>query len=246
MAQHAIKSNKWAARALVLVLAITGGLAFNLGSQAEVAPVTEDVVASPYYGPLPVTLTPGAIPTNRATRVVLSGERLTGVSAAVIDGVTVTVSNVTATSLSFTAPALEAGTYSVRYLSTSGSVTHQDSLVVRGSAAPARAAGSSFYVTERFTNYMGDKGSVVSSDESAIAAFIAANPGITRVTCQGSTSGVPAIASDSALALSRAENACDIVEKLVPGVTVKYATSTGKGVGQFYRAVKIYAAGTAE
>jgi hypothetical protein len=115
-----------------------------------------------------------------------------------------------------------------------------------GSAAPARAAGSSFYVTERFTNYMGDKGSVVSSDESAIAAFIAANPGITRVTCQGSTSGVPANSSDSALALSRAENACDIVEKLVPGVTVKYATSTGKGVGQFYRAVKIYAAGTAE
>ena len=244
MAQHAIKSNKWISKALVLVLALTGGLALNLSSQATVESVTQDIAW--YSGPLPVKLNPGLVPASRSTDVVLSGERLTGVSAAIVDGVTVTVRNVTATSLAFSLPALQPGTYSVKYLSTSGAVTHQDSLIVRGTTTSPRPAGRSFYVTERFTNYLGDKGSLVSSDLRAITAFIEANPGITRVTCQGSTSGVPAIASDTALALSRAESACDIVEELIPGVTVKYATSTGKGVGQFYRAVKIYAAGTAE
>ena len=83
----------------------------------------------------------------------------------------------------------------------------------------------------------------MSADEAAIAKFINANPGITHVTCVGSTSGVPALATDKALAQARAENACGIVEKLVPGVKVRYNTSTGFGVGQWYRAVSMFVKG---
>jgi hypothetical protein len=80
---------------------------------------------------------------------------------------------------------------------------------------------------------------VVARDLRAITAFIKANPGLTSVTCTGSTSGIPAKSTDQALATARATNACNIVKRLVPGVTTFISTITGQGVGQFHRAVII-------
>ena len=219
----------------------------TLYAQWTVGPDPAPAQPAPYSGPLPVKLVPSLVPSGVENSVTLEGQRLSGVASAEVDGKTVTVLSASNESVSLVLPSLAEGTYDVKYFSSLGAITHQDSVVVRGSAAavsetPPTRTG--FYASKRFTNYLGDRGGVVGVDAESIAKFINANPGITHVTCVGSTSGVPALATDKALAQARAENACGIVETLVPGVKVRYNASTGLGVGQWYRAVSMFVKGT--
>lgn len=217
---------------------------------------------TPYTGPIPVKLDVSCVPSTGG-KATLTGERLSGITAATVDGKTVVVSNASASSVDLEFPALAAGTYDIQYVSSNGNITQQGGLRVcatstsstppapgdsgsagsgdsdAGSAAPER-----LYVYKRFTNYLGDRGGVVAADRKAITDFIKANPGLTHVTCVGSTSGVPAIETDPALATARANNACSIVEELIPGVETRIATNVGLGVGQFYRAVTLFGKGT--
>lgn len=207
---------------------------------------------APYVGPIPVKLNVSCVPSTGGPAT-LSGERLAGITSASVNGKAVTVSSVTDTSVKLIFPALEPGLYDVNYVSNQGSLTHADSLrvcAVATDVTPSPEPGASdgetsagFYVAKRFKNYRGDRGAVVSSDRAAIESFIKANPGLTYVTCVGSTSGVPAIPTDQALAKARAENACSIVEELVPGVKTRLATKTGQGIGQFFRAVSLFGKG---
>ena len=216
-----------------------------------VNPSSTPPAPTPYTGPLPVKLDTVCVPSSGGNAT-LSGQRLSGITSATVDGKAVTVSGVTATSVKLAFPALQAGTYDVTYTSNSGTVTHQDSLRVCATGSTETptetevdpgATPERFYVYKRFSNYRGDLGGVVNTDRAAITAFVNANPGLTYVTCLGSTSGTPAIASDEALALARAKNACSIVEELVPGVTTRLATITGAGKGQFFRAVTLFGRG---
>lgn len=226
--------------------------------EPEATPTTQPAPI-PYSGPVPIMLSGTCLPAAGGT-LTLTGERLTEISGATVSGKDATVSGVTATSLKLTFPALAAGTYDVTYLSSSGSITHQDSLRVcatSGSSTPAvttptgsgAEAGTAdpnqrLYVYKRFTNYRGDRGGVVDADRRAITAFIRANPGLTHVTCVGSTSGVPALETDPALATARANGACDVVKSLLPGVSTRIAINTGLGAGQFFRAVVLHGTGT--
>ena len=208
---------------------------------------TGPVQSAPYLGPLPVKLVPSVVTAGTTNSVTLEGQRLSGITSAEVDGEPVTVVSAANEAVALVMPSLVAGTYNVKYFSNSGSIIHQDSLIVRGAAATVveeSLDGKAFYASKRFTNYLGDRGGVVRADEAAIAKFIQANPGITHVTCVGSTSGVPALETDRDLAMARATNACGIVEKLVPGVTVRYNASTGMGIGQWYRAVSMFVKGS--
>ena len=219
----------------------------TLYAQWTVGPDPAPAQPAPYSGPLPVKLVPSLVPSGVENSVTLEGQRLSGVASAEVDGKTVTVLSASNESVSLVLPSLAEGTYDVKYFSSLGAITHQDSVVVRGSVAAISETSptrSGFYASKRFTNYLGDRGGVVGVDAESIAKFINANPGITHVTCVGSTSGVPALATDKALAQARAENACGIVETLVPGVKVRYNASTGLGVGQWYRAVSMFVKGT--
>ena len=232
----------------------TGESWSGLEASPVVNPASTPPAPTPYTGPLPVKLNTVCVSADGGSAV-LAGQRLSGITAATVSGKAVIVSDASSTSVSLTFPALAAGTYDVTYTSNSGTITHQDSLKVCSTGntaggtepdAPAVDQGeadSKFYVYKRFSNYLGDRGGVVSSDRAAITAFVNANPGLNYVTCLGSTSGRPAIASDEALALARAKNACSIVEELVPGVTTRLATITGAGSGQFFRAVTLFGRG---
>ena len=190
-----------------------------------------------YSGPIPKKMN-GCVPSGGG-EATLTGERLAGISSASVDGETVSILESSNSTLRLSFPALAVGTYDMTYISSAGKLIHMRSLKVCEDAVK-----QSFYVVKRFSSYVGDRGGVVASDKAKIQAFIEANPGLERVTCLGSTSGVPAIATDSALAQARATNACSIVKELVPGVTTKTAYVTGRGVGQFHRAVVIYGVGT--
>lgn len=206
----------------------------GLEASVETAP---SAITDPYRGPVPKIIG-GCVPPSGG-EATLTGERLAGISSASVDGETVSILESSDSALRLSFPPLAVGTYDISYISSAGKLTHLSSLRVC-----EEAEKQSFYVFKRFSSYVGDRGGVVASDKAKIQSFIEANPGLERVTCLGSTSGVPAVATDAALAQSRATNACSIVEELVPGVTTKTAYVTGRGVGQFHRAVVIYGVGT--
>ena len=190
-------------------------------------------------------MNPSTIPAETSTEATLTGERLNLITGATVSGKPVTLKPISATTKGLVFPALPAGTYDVVFTyQGGGTITQQAGLRVIPSASTVTTTqGSPFFVQKRFTNYRGDRGPVVASDRRAIENFIKANPGLTNVTCVGSTSGIPAKSTDPALATARAENACKIVKELAPGVTTRIATQTGRGIGQFYRAVTLFGRG---
>lgn len=197
---------------------------------------------TPYSGPIPTSMT--TIRADGVSLATVTGERLNQVSSVAVSGRPVKITPISDTAIGLEFPALPAGTYDIIYTSLGGgTITHQGGLRVLPVEADIVAQIKSFSVAKRFTTYRGDRGPVVARDAAAITAFIRANPGLTQVTCVGSTSGQPAARTDRALALARAKNACTLVEQLVPGVQTKLAASTGRGVGQFFRAVTLFGKG---
>ena len=198
-------------------------------------------VSPPYTGPIAMYFDVSCVPAGSAMTVTLTGERLNTIRSASVNGTNIPLSDATTTSLKLSLPAMTAGTYDVTYVSDAGVLTHQASLRVCASVnqGTVTSTGSSFQVSKRFTGYKGDRGPVMASDRRAIANFLKAHPGLTEITCIGSTSGVPAKSTDAALATARATNACKIVKELAPSISTKISTSTGRGVGQFYRAVTL-------
>ena len=197
-----------------------------------------------YDGPAFGALSINCIPAGQAVSVTLSGLRLDSITSASVAGQKIGVSALRPGSVRLDLPALAQGSYSIVYeysilhSALQGKIVHQDSLRVCAASSGSNQL-KPFSVSKRFTGYIGDRGPVVGKDLRAIRSFINANPGLTSVTCNGITSGVPARSTDTALATARAQNACRIVERLVPGVKTKITTTTGSGTGQFFRAVII-------
>ena len=218
--------------------------------------------ARPYEGPI-------GLRQSSATNCVgdlatVTGSRLGSIKNIYVDGTDIPFTLVSDTRINFNVPNMKAGSYQLKYWVPVNSVNLTDEITI-GSCSVAvtepdpdvtddetteTEVGSGeltpFYIAKRFTSYRGDRGAIVAADREAITAFIAANPGLTPITCVGSTSGQPASPTDQALAMARAENACSVVENLVPGITTRMVTSTGRGVGQFYRAVTLFGKGLRE
>ncbi|MCF8529540.1 MAG: hypothetical protein K9G13_06565 [Aquiluna sp.] len=191
-----------------------------------------------YEGPINL-VTQVKAPVNNFA--VATGKRLDTITRVRVGGVEVPFELLPDGKLKFNTPDLQPGTYQVRYevggtLTLTGSIALTENKLVSPSE-------SSYLVSKLFANFGGDLFGVTSADSSAIKNFIQDYDGITNITCVGSTSGVPAVATDEALAKARAQNSCDLVESLVPGAKVKVLTSTGKGIGQNYRSVRIFIRG---
>jgi hypothetical protein len=185
--------------------------------------------------------------------------RLSSISKIYIDNIEIPFTAVSDSKITFTAPDMKAGKYQIKYWVPVNSVNLTDSITIGAcSQAPVTSAPSEpeetqvvdpaapkrFYDAKRFSNYLGDRSGVISADKRAITAFLGKYQGITRITCLGSTSGVPAAPSDMRLATNRANNACEIARKLNPEAKITIRAITGLGIGQFHRSVSIFVAGT--
>lgn len=208
-------------------------------------------VATPYYGPIPVTLGSACLPATGGT-LTLRGERLESITAASVIGETLALADISSESIRVSFPALPPGVYSVVYLSSSGSITHQDSLRVCGTSVSvepdpgsdfSQQAAGKFFSAQRIVGFKGNDSNPQQAQIRAITKFVMDNPGLTHVTCVGFSSGVPVITSDASLATARAQNACDLVKSLLPRATLRIVGKTGEGVGQFYRAVTLFGLG---
>ncbi|MCF8529349.1 MAG: InlB B-repeat-containing protein [Aquiluna sp.] len=205
-----------------------------------------------YVGPVGIRQ---SNPTNCAGDLAtITGSRLGTIQNIYVQGADVPFTLLSDSRINFTVPNLRSGVYQLKYWIPVNGVTLTDTFTISScKIAPADTStevdsgeGVPFRIAKRFTSYRGDRGAIVASDRNAITSFIRANPGLTHVTCVGSTSGKPASPSDRALAMARAQNACSVVKTLVPGVQTTLATSTGRGVGQFFRAVTLFGKGVRE
>lgn len=211
-------------------------------------PVTVHPEPATYYGPIPILLDPNPVFSSKSNLVTLTGKRLLGITRAVIDGKEIEINSVGPEKLLMTLPPLAAGTYTILYYSGYGSLSHLNSLTVIDPPKSVETVEplvkvSKFLIKKRFSTFIGDTAKQPVANRVQMQKYISDLNGIQKVTCIGSTSGVPAEVSDISLARARANTACDYVKSLFPNVTVSVRTSTGKGFGQFYRAVTIFASG---
>lgn len=240
----------------------------SLNNVFQSGTVTGNAVAAPsapsapsgnvrYSGPTVTALEVTCLPANSVGSARLVGNRLNTITGATVEGRAISISDASVDSLTLGLPGLPAGTYDIVYTSVHGTLIHQSSLKICATSPVAANPGGevsppagpvianpvfngSKLVSGRFSNFLGDNGAIASADLRAITAFVAAHPGLKRVTCVGSTSGTPAVLSDRILAKLRAENACALIRRLAPGVQTTLAISTGRGSGQFYRAVSLF------
>jgi hypothetical protein len=214
--------------------------------------------AVPYQGPIGLSTPRSSLCVGAEASV--TGSRLSSISKIYIDNIEVPFTAVSDSKITFTAPDMKAGKYQIKYWVPVNSVNLTDSITIGAcSQAPVTSAPSEpeetqvvdpaapkrFYDAKRFSNYLGDRSGVISADERAITAFLGKYQGITRITCLGSTSGVPAVPTDMRLATNRAANACDIARELNPDAVISIKAVTGRGIGQFYRSVTVFVTGTA-
>lgn len=210
-----------------------------------------------YTGPILICdAAPVSLPTLGKT-LLLSGNRLGIISSGQIDGKAIQILDQSETSLKVALPNLNPGTYDIVVQSSQGTLTVQGCVSIsrlNGSTRAETATTSEvsgieengkkpFFATKRFFSFIGDRGQLVSRDARAIERWLAGFEGITQVTCVGSTSGIPAIDSDPALAQTRARNSCALVSKLVPEANIELSYVNGRGVGQYFRAVQIFVRG---
>jgi hypothetical protein len=196
----------------------------------------------PYEGPVNLLHTSNSY--QSGTEAVITGERLNTIEAVYVGDKIVPHSLLPDGRLSYSLKDIPAGNYTVRFWVPNSSVNLTAQIKVGNASGSVTTTPGTFTATKLFAGYRGDAGPVVARDLAAITAFIKQYPGITNVTCTGSTSGVPAKSTDQALATARAKNACDAIQKLVPNAKITLATSTGKGVGQRFRSVTVTVSGT--
>jgi hypothetical protein len=233
--------------------AVTPQAAVQAPAQASASTPVQPQASSVYSGPIPRGYSLPCLPEASATSVTLVGQRLQTITSASINGQTIVVSQQSPESVQLALPALGQGTYDIEYGSVHGRLIHQsaisvcakpsDSTTVVVDSKPVEPATNPFFVSKRFTSFKGDKSPVFKNNRLAIEEFVRANPGLTKITCVGSTSGREIPGSDLALATARAKSACDVVRKLVPGVEIRLATNVGKGTGKFHRAVTLFGVG---
>ncbi|SCX05870.1 hypothetical protein [Candidatus Aquiluna sp. UB-MaderosW2red] len=224
----------------------------SVGGSGDSGSEAPTVAPAPYSGPVTSLVGPGTIG-SEATTVRVSGQRLDGITKVEILGRELEILTKSATEIVLRIPKLEPGVYSLIYTSSSGVLTHQNALTVK-QGAPTKNEGDSsaspgeqapvvktVLTKQRFSVFGGGSSRLPVQDANAIRAFLDKNPGITHITCVGSTSGVPAAQADRRLALERARTACAFVERALPGISTKVLASTGKGVGEFYRSAVLFA-----
>ncbi len=204
---------------------------------------------SRYDGPT-VELREVLVQSNQAFKIVVKGNKLDRIGSLSILGKSIAIESQSRNELTFTYIPTTVGVFAVDFFSDFGKLTALDAITVN---APAPAVVSPvtespitpeptvepFVATKRFFNFIGDRSLLVIRDRNAIRSWISDYEGIQEVTCLGSTSGVPVIATDPSLARKRATNACSAISKQVPNARIVIKIENGKGIGQFFRAVQV-------
>lgn len=192
----------------------------------------------PYSGPIVTSFSAREVVADRANSVTLDGMRLSQVTELFIGATKLTFTRSAAGQLVVSLPALAKGVYDLRMVYTGGGViTHQaaftalDALVV----LPSR--------TLLFTNFAGDGFRLPAAASRGIRSAVSSLGSASKIVCVGSTSGTRATASDRRLALRRAQEACNLAKRLVPGVVTEVRANPASGIGARFRSVTVQIVG---
>ena len=228
------------------------GFSADVTLYAQWAPVPSS--PAPYVGPIPITMDQICVPSTGGT-VKVTGKRMSNIHSASVGSTTVEVTAAAEDFVSLEVPELASGSHNIFYESSDGNVTHirglricdPNSEVVEEKPLNQLTPNpvdqeSTGLAKTRVTNFSGDQAILPTDAKEQISEFLEENSQVRRLTCVGSTSGVPAMITDRLLARERAQSACDFAANIRPDLNVRILSSVGKGVGSYFRAVSIFAA----
>ena len=188
----------------------------------------------PYSGPIVTSFSTREVAADRTSSVTLDGLRLSQVTELFIGTTKLSFTRSPNDQLLVSLPALAKGVYDLRMVYSGGGViTHQAALTVVDAPVvlPSR--------TLLFTNFAGDGFRLPAAAARGIRSAVSSLGQASKIVCTGSTSGTRATASDRRLALRRAQEACDLAKRLVPGVVTEVRANPASGVGARFRNVTV-------
>ena len=191
---------------------------------------------APFTGPIVTQFSSSTLRAGVPSSVTLAGQNLNSVTALVIGTAVATFTTNSQGELFVNVPALSPGVYDMKITYGTGAmVIHQSafSVIVRASASR----------TVRVANLNGDRFELTQAARTTIAATIRTFTEAQSIVCTGSTSGTRATASDRRLALRRAQEACELAKRLVPGVITEVRANPASGVGPRFRSVTVQISG---
>lgn len=192
----------------------------------------------PYSGPIVTSFSVREVVADRANSVTLDGMRLSQVTDLFIGTTKLSFTRSGTGQLVVSLPAVAKGVYDLRMVYTGGGViTHQAAFTVVD--APAVLSSR----TLLFTSFPGDGFRLPAAAARGIRSAVSSLGEASKIVCTGSTSGTRATASDRRLALRRAQEACDLAKRLVPGVITEVRANPASGVGARFRSVTVQISG---
>ena len=212
-------------------------LATNVVGNSSYAVYT-NVPPVPYAGPIVESFSSREIRSGAATTITLVGQRLAQVTELFIGSTKLSFTRTPSDQLIVTLPALAKGVYDLRMVYTGGAViTHQAAFTAVDvvTATPSR--------TLILTNFAGDGFRLPAAAARGIRTAVSSLGEASKIICTGSTSGTRATASDRRLALRRAQEACNLAKRLVPGVVTEVRANPASGIGARFRSVSITISG---
>ena len=192
----------------------------------------------PYSGPIVTSFSTREVVADRVSSVTLDGMRLSQVTELFIGNSKLSFTRSANDQLVVSLPALAKGVYDLRMVYSGGGViTHQAAFTVvdAPTVLPSR--------TLLFTNFAGDGFRLPAAASRGIRSAVSSLGSASKIVCVGSTSGTRATVNDGRLALRRAQEACNLAQRLVPGVVTEVRANPASGIGARFRSVSITISG---
>lgn len=213
-------------------------LAGNVTGSPTTATTSVTVAASTppsYAGPIIKGFSSSRLLVNQPMLVIVTGERLGQIQSAAIDGLPVKILRKSDSLVELELPALTLGPKSLRLVSDSGVLTHQDAFVIVSTGSVGvGASGSKLTI-----GFLGNKSFLTGAARMSISSRVTSSQSIERVVCTGFTSGRRATAFDQRLALRRAQAACSFVASIRPDAQRELRTSPASGLGPKFRSASL-------
>jgi hypothetical protein len=204
--------------------------------------------SQPYSGPIITEFSDRLLSSTSAQEVTIDGVRLNLIKALSIAGNDIAFARSDLGEIVLSIPALPAGEYDLEATTSDGAkLIHQDAFIVRQTATVEQSvAGEDLLANAsrslRYENFDGDSFNLPRNARLGITRTLSSLDNLTRVVCRGWTSGTAITPADAALALQRAQGACNIASRMHPSAEIEIRTSPSAGLGAEFRSVSMFVA----
>jgi hypothetical protein len=236
-------------------LSVTGGAgqvqATLSNAVAALAANASSVPIDPNGKPLVLDIPNKEVPAVSGGRITINGSGFTGVTSVTVDGVVATIISATDTTLVISIPAAKSvGLVDLAITTPKGTATVASALAYTGTPVTTSPGTSTPGTSTPGTNvtpakkktltaFAGSTITLSSKQKTEIAAFVIANPTLTKLSCAGLTDGVKKNAAEVKSATARAKAACSYAASLKGSLFTATKGGQGKLSGKVAKTVTL-------